>query len=164
MGTEEVPLALAAGRVLAAPVVARRDQPPFRASVMDGYALRGAEAAVGARFRIIGEAPAGRAFSGRVGAGEAVRIFTGAPLPEGADHVVIQEDVAREGDRITLTEGLDMKPNVREAGTDFRAGDRVEAPRRLGPADLALIAAMNVPRVTVRRKPMVAILPTGTSW
>jgi len=161
MGTEEVPLAQAAGRVLAAPVVARRDQPPFRASVMDGYALRGAEAAVGARFRIIGEAPAGRAFSGRVGVGEAVRIFTGAPLPEGADHVVIQEDVAREGDRITLTEGLDMKPNVREAGTDFRAGDRVEAPRRLGPADLALIAAMNVPRVTVRRRPMVAILPTG---
>lgn len=161
IGTEEVALAEAAGRILAAPAVARRDQPPFRASVMDGYAVRGAEVAVGARFKIIGEAPAGRAFSGPVGPGETVRIFTGAPLPEGADHVVIQEDVARAGDVVTLTEALDLKPNVREPGADFRAGDRVEAPRRLGPADLALIAAMNVPAVTVRRKPVVAILPTG---
>ena len=161
MGTEEVALAEAAGRVLAAPVVARRDQPPFRASVMDGYAVRSAEVAVGAGFKVIGEAPAGRSFSGTVGPGEAVRIFTGAPLPEGADHVVIQEDVARESDRITLSETLDLKPNVRPPGADFRAGDRVEATRRLRPADLALIAAMNVARVTVRRKPVVAILPTG---
>ena len=156
-----MPLAEAAGRVLAEPVVARRDQPPFRASVMDGYAVRGAEVAVGARFRVIGEAPAGRAFSGVVGPGEAVRIFTGAPMPAGTDHVVIQEDVARDGDWVTLTEKLDPKPNVREVGADFRVGDRVEAPRRLGPAELALIAAMNVPRVTVRRRPVVAILPTG---
>jgi molybdopterin molybdotransferase len=161
VGVEAVPLAEAAGRVLAEPVTARRDQPPFRAAVMDGYAVRGAEVAVGARFRMIGEAPAGRAFSGSVGPGEAVRIFTGAPMPAGADHVVIQEDVARDGDRIVLTDALDLKPNVREIGADFRAGDRVEAPRRLGPADLALIAAMNVPRVTVRRRPVVAILPTG---
>jgi molybdopterin molybdotransferase len=160
-GAEEVPLAEAAGRVLAAPVVARRAQPPFLASVMDGYAVRGAEVAIGARFRVIGEAPAGRAFSGSVGPGEAVRIFTGAPVPEGADHVVIQEDVARDGDGIILSATLDPKPNLRPPGTDFRPGDRVEAPRRLRPADLALIAAMNVPRVTVRRKPVVAILPTG---
>ncbi len=161
VGTEEVPLAQAAGRVLAAPVVAGRDQPPFRAAVMDGYALRGAEIAVGARFRIIGEAPAGHAFSGHVGPGEAVRIFTGAPVPEGADHVVIQEDARREGETVVLTERLDLKPNIRDAGLDFRAGDRVEAPRRLRPADLSLIAAMNVPSVTVRRKPVVALLPTG---
>lgn len=161
VGTEEVALRHAAGRVLAAPVVARRDQPPFRASVMDGYAVRGAEVRVGASFRIVGEAPAGRAFSGTVGPGEAVRIFTGAPLPDGADHVVIQEDTRREGDRISLTEALDLKPNVRPQGFDFRAGDRLDPPRRLGPADLALIAAMNVPRVTVRRRPVVAILPTG---
>ena len=161
VGTEEVPLSEAAGRVLAAPVVARRDQPPFRASVMDGYAVRGAEVAVGARFRVIGQAPAGHAFSGRVEPGQAVRIFTGAPLPDGADHVVIQEDVLVEGESVVLAPTLDLKPNVREAGADFRAGDRVEAPRRLGPADLALIAAMNAATVTVRRRPVVAILPTG---
>jgi molybdopterin molybdotransferase len=161
VGTEEVPLAQAAGRVLAAPVVAGRDQPPFRAAVMDGYAVRGAEVEVGASFRIVGEAPAGHAFSGYLGPGEAVRIFTGAPVPEGSDHVVIQEDTRREGDTVVLTEALDLKPNVRDAGLDFRAGDRVEAPRRLRPADLSLIAAMNVPRVTVRRKPVVALIPTG---
>jgi molybdopterin molybdotransferase len=161
VGTEEVPVALAAGRVLAAPVVARRDQPPFRASVMDGYAVRGAEVTVGARFRIVGQAPAGHAFSGRVGPGEAVRIFTGAPVPEGADHVVIQEDTTVDGDHVVLAPTLDIKPNIREAGADFRAGDRIEAPRRLRPADLALVAAMNAARVTVRRRPVVAILPTG---
>jgi molybdopterin molybdotransferase len=128
---------------------------------MDGYAVRGAEVAVGARFRIIGEAPAGHAFSGRVGPGEAVRIFTGAPVPEGADHVVIQEDTIAGDGVVTLTEGLDLKPNLREAGADFRAGDRVEAPRRLRPTDLALIAAMNAASVTVRRRPVVAIVPTG---
>ena len=160
-GPEDVPMAEAAGRVLAEAVVAKRDQPPFRASVMDGYAVRSNEVAVGACFRVIGEAPAGRAFSGTVASGEAVRIFTGAPMPEGADHVVIQEDVTREGDVITLTDRLDPKPNVRPPGADFRCGDRIEAPRRLRPADLALIAAMNVPRVTVRRRPIVAILPTG---
>jgi molybdopterin molybdotransferase len=160
-GTEDVRLSVAAGRVLAEPVTARRDQPPFRTAVMDGYAVRGAEVAVCARFRIVGEAPAGRSFSGAVGPGEAVRIYTGAPVPEGADHVVIQEDVDRDGDRITLGEQVDLKPNVRAPGADFRVGDRVEVPRRLSPADLALIAAMNVPDVTVRRRPVVAILPTG---
>lgn len=159
--TETVPLAEAAGRVLAEPVVARRDQPPFRASVMDGYAVRGAEVRAGARFRVVGEAPAGRAFAGRVGSGEAVRIFTGAPLPEGADHVVIQEDTDQQGDAITLKPSLDPKPNVREVGADFSAGTTVPAPRRLRAVDLALVAAMNVPSVTVRRRPAVAILATG---
>lgn len=161
MGTEEVPLAQAAGRVLAEPVTARRDQPPFRASVMDGYAVRADEVAVGASFRVVGEAPAGKAFSGAFGPGDTVRIFTGAPMPEGADHVVIQEDLDRDGDRIVLKDTLDPKPNVRPVGADFRAGDRVSAPRRLTPADLALVAAMNVPAVSVRRKPVVAILATG---
>jgi molybdopterin molybdotransferase len=116
---------------------------------------------VGARFKVVGEAPAGRAFSGTVGPGEAVRIFTGAPMPEGADHVVIQEDVTREGATVTLDATLDIKPNVRAAGADFRAGDRVEPPRRLGPADLALIAAMNHGTRDRAAPPVVAILPTG---
>src|SRR5690554_5246705 len=90
---ETVPLTAAAGRVMARDAVARRDQPPFDASAMDGYALRAAEARPGATFDVIGESAAGHRFAGSVGAGQAVRIFTGAPVPEGADRVVMQEDV-----------------------------------------------------------------------
>ncbi|MDE3079995.1 MAG: molybdopterin molybdotransferase MoeA, partial [Paracoccaceae bacterium] len=161
LGVEEVPLAEAAGRVLARPVSARRDQPPFDASAMDGYAIRGLTAGPGDRFRVIGEAGAGHAFAGRLGADEAVRIFTGAPVPEGADRVVIQEDVTREGDWIILGDRLDSGTNIRPRGNDFAAGQQVAAPRRLRPHDLALIAAMNVPRLPVTRRPEVAIIATG---
>ncbi len=161
LGPEEVPLTQAAGRVLAAPAEARRDQPPFAASAMDGYAMRAADARAGAVLRVVGEAAAGRGFAGRCGPGEAIRIFTGAPLPAPLDRVVIQEDTARDGDRITLRDGLDPAGHVRPAGGDFRAGDRIAAPRRLRPADVALLAAMNLPRVTVTRRPVVAILATG---
>ena len=157
---ERVALEDAAGRVMVTPAIALRDQPPFSASAMDGYALAG-PAQAGARLRVIGEAGAGHAFAGRVGAGEAVRIFTGAPLPEGTDRVVIQEDVTREGDEITLNEPADPPRHVRPRGADFAAGDRLCAPRRLRPVDLALLAAMNVPEVTVSRRPEVAIIATG---
>ena len=159
--SERVPLAEAAGRVLAEPVFARRDQPPFSASAMDGYAVRGEDATAGARLTVIGEAPAGRAWHGEIGPGEALRIFTGAPLPRGADRVVIQEDVTREADAIILGEALDTGPHVRPAGADFREGARMEAPRRLTAADLALAAAMNAPDLAVTRKPVVALIPTG---
>jgi len=158
--TEAVPLAQAAGRVLAEPARALRDQPPFAASAMDGYALHG-PVEPGQGFRVIGEAPAGHAFAGRVGKGEALRIFTGAPVPEGADRVVIQEDVLREGDTITLRDSPDSARHIRPAGIDFRAGDMLSAPRRLRPVDLALLAAMNIAEVTVTRRPVVAIIPTG---
>lgn len=158
---EEVALAQAGGRVLARPVVARRDQPPFAASAMDGYAVRAAEVAPGAAFDVVGTAPAGRAWPGAVGPGQAVRIFTGAPMPRGSDRVVIQEDVVRDGDRIVLGDDLDAGPYVRDAGADFRAGARIDAPRRLSPADIALAAAMNVPRLTVTRRPEVALIATG---
>ena len=157
---EEVTLIGAHGRALAAPVTARRDQPPFAASAMDGYAVAGS-AAAGAAFEVIAEAAAGRGTDRSVGAGEAVRIFTGAPLPQGADTVVIQEDVTREGTRITVTEATGAGANVRPAGGDFRIGDRIEAPRLISPSDIALMAAMNVPRVTVARRPVVALIPTG---
>ena len=98
VGTETVPLRRAAGRVLAAPVVARLTQPPFAASAMDGYAIREADHRAGAVLNVIGESAAGKGFSGIVGPGEAVRIFTGAPVPGGAERVVLQEDVARSGD------------------------------------------------------------------
>ena len=161
LDAEPVPLAEAAGRVLAKDVKAVRDQPPFAASAMDGYAIAGAEAAPGAAFTVIGEAAAGHGFAGSLGDGEAVRIFTGAPLPEGAARVVMQEDVTRDGDRITLGDRLDAKDHVRPAGSDFRAGDLVQAPRVLRPADVALLASMNIAAVPVRRRPEVALIATG---
>ncbi|MCV6586854.1 MAG: molybdopterin molybdotransferase MoeA [Marinibacterium sp.] len=161
LGDETVPLAEAAGRVLSAPVAARRDQPPFAASAMDGYALKGVEADEHAQFKVIGEAAAGHGFEGRVGAGQAVRIFTGAPVPEGADFVVIQEDTSRAGDVITLISAPGSGSNIRPAAGDFAAGTVLDAPRLLRAADIALLAAMNVDRVTVRRKPVVALISTG---
>lgn len=161
LDTEEVPLIRAAGRVLAADAVARRDQPPFAASAMDGYAVDGSAVRPGAQFTVIGEAAAGHGFEGRVGTGQAVRIFTGAPVPDGADRIVIQEDVTREGERITLGDDLGDNTHLRSAGADFRTGDRITAPRILGPADIALLASMNVAHVRVTRKPQVALISTG---
>ncbi len=156
---EDVPLREAGGRVLARPLAALRDQPPFAASAMDGYGVT--EAAPGLAFRVIGEAAAGRAFPGNVGPGEAVRIFTGAPVPEGVKTVVIQEDVDRDGDRIAITDRLGSGDNIRPYGNDFRAGMTMEAPRLLGPQDIALLAAMNIERVPVTRRPRVALISTG---
>lgn len=158
---EYVPLRRAAGRVLAVDVAATRTQPPFAASSMDGYALRRAEVEPDAMFKVIGEAAAGHRFDGTVKAGQAVRIFTGAPVPEGADFVVIQEDVTRRGDLITLGHRIGNKDNIRPAGGDFIAGQTVAAPLALRPADIALLAAMNIASVPVTRKPVVAILATG---
>lgn len=158
---EHVPLRAARGRILAKDVAAQRTQPPFDASSMDGYALRAAEVEPDAMFKLIGEAAAGHGFDGTVGAGQCVRIFTGAPIPDGADFVVIQEDVTRRGDLITLNRDLGKKSNIRPAGGDFTAGDLTRAPRRLNPADIALLASMNVDSVPVFRKPRVAILATG---
>jgi molybdopterin molybdotransferase len=156
---ETIPLRHAAGRFMATPATALRDQPPFPASAMDGYAIAG-DATPGAPFTVVGEAGAGHAFAGTIGAGQALRIFTGAPIPAGASRVVIQEDVTRDGDRITLRENVDMSTHIRPQGQDFAAGSTL-SPRRLGAHDLALLAAMNVPLVTVSRRPVVAIIPTG---
>lgn len=161
LDTETVPLAKANNRVLSQDVTARRDQPPFAASAMDGYAVAGADAKTGATFKVIGEAAAGHGFIGIVDKGEAARIFTGAPLPQGTDWVVIQEDVIRDGDMITLGDALETKSNVRPAGADFKTGDTITAPRRLTPSDVALLASMNIPRVPVTRRPTVAIIATG---
>lgn len=157
---ENVKLVQAAGRALAAPVVARRDQPPFAASAMDGYAVAGA-ATPGDSYTVIGEAAAGRGTDLTVGPGQSVRIFTGAPLPTGADTVVIQEDVRRDGDRMTITDATAAGANVRPAGGDFRTGDQIGAGRVISPSDVALMAAMNVPQVSVARRPVVALIPTG---
>lgn len=157
--TEPVALARAAGRILPQAVVAGRMQPPFDAAAMDGYALPVAPVA-GASFTVVGEAGAGHAWPGTLGPGQALRILTGAPVPQGAAWVVIQEDVTREGDRITLGPRLDSGTNIRPTGQDFRPGDCL-GPRRLRPNDLALLAAMNLPTVDVTRRPVVALIPTG---
>lgn len=161
LGAEEVPLAAAAGRILAADIVAARDQPPVAVSAMDGYATRAADLALGARLRVIGTAAAGSRFPGALGPAQAVRIFTGAPIPAGADFVLIQEDTRREGDTVTVTADPGTNPAIRPAGGDFRAGDRLRSPRRLTPADIALAAAMNAARVCVTRRPAIALIPTG---
>ena len=160
-GAESVDIGDAAGRVLAAPVTAARDGPPFAASAMDGYAVRGADAFPGNTLTVVGEAPAGRAWPGTVAAGQAVRIFTGAPVPSGADRVVIQEYVVRDGDRVTMGSSLGGSNHIRPAGGDFKPGDTIDAPRRLGPGELALAAAMNAPVLTVARRPSVALIATG---
>jgi molybdopterin molybdotransferase len=159
---EEVPLAQAAGRVLARDVVAARAQPPFDAAAMDGYALLAEGLAPGAVLPVVGESAAGHRWAGRLAPGQAVRILTGAPLPEGATHIAIQENVTRDGDRIRLgPDALAGGSNIRPAGGDFAAGARIAAPRLLRPQDIALIAAMNHGRVTVTRRPEIAILATG---
>ncbi|QOL79863.1 molybdopterin molybdotransferase MoeA [Pseudooceanicola spongiae] len=158
---ETVPLRAAAGRVLAETVTAGRDQPPFDGSAMDGYAVNGSDAQPGAQFRVTGESAAGHRFDGTAGPGEAIRIFTGAPMPKGTNRVVIQEDVRRDGNMITLGDRLDRGDNVRPAGADFRRGDKMQAPRLLSPSDLALLASMNIAQVRVARRPEVALIATG---
>ena len=160
---EQVSIAEAVGRVLAEDVAARRTQPPFAVSAMDGYAVRADDVArVPVILRIVADVPAGAGFGGTIGPGEAARIFTGAPLPDGADAIVIQEDAERRGDTVEVKEGAARGRYVRRAGLDFAEGDALlQAGRRLSPRDVGLAAAMNRPWLFVRRRPRVAILSTG---
>ncbi|MEO5755796.1 MAG: gephyrin-like molybdotransferase Glp [Mesorhizobium sp.] len=161
---ESVSLLEAMDRVLADPVVALRTQPPFNASAMDGYAARTADVtSVPSRLSVIGMAPAGRGFDGTVGRAQAVRIFTGAPLPEGADTIVIQENVRDlGGGNIEVTESTAEWRNIRRVGLDFSKGDiLLEKGRLLDPAALSLAASANHPRVNVVKRPLVAIIATG---
>jgi molybdopterin molybdotransferase len=159
---EEVPLIKAHGRVLARDVSATRNQPPFAASAMDGYAVNAQAITPGQTFDVIGEAAAGHAWAGTVGSSQAVRIFTGAPLPDGTDHVIIQENITRTGDTITLDDSANDTPYVRPAGADFKIGDAIRAPRLLTPSDVALLAAMNIATVPVTRRPTVAIIASNS--
>ena len=163
LGEERVPLAEAFGRTLAGDVAARRVQPPFANSAMDGYALRAADAAgAQARLTVVGEAAAGRPFAGRLEPGQAARIFTGAPLPEGADSVAMQEIAERDGDAVTLGAPVAPGDHVRRRGCDFVEGEiLLSAGRRLTARDVALAAAADHPTLAVRRRPRVAILSSG---
>jgi molybdopterin molybdotransferase len=162
MAAETMPIADCSGRVLASDIRASRDQPPEAVSSMDGYAVRSADAIAGASLIVIGEAPAGAPFVGVVGVGEAVRIATGGALPRGADTVVVQENVTRTGNSISIEVAATPWANVRAAGIDFAAGAVVaRAGEPLTPARHALVAAANVAEVQVYRQPTVAIFPTG---
>ncbi|MCG6122893.1 MAG: molybdopterin molybdotransferase MoeA [Microvirga sp.] len=161
---ETVPLARCHGHTLAQDVAARRTQPPFPVSAMDGYAVRAADVAqVPVALRVIGESAAGRGWRGAIAQGEAVRIFTGAPLPDGADAIVIQEDADRlDDERIRVREGAQAGRYVRPAGLDFAEGETLlAAGRRLDAGAIALAAGMNHAALPVRRKPRVAIIATG---
>ncbi|MGY3589202.1 molybdopterin molybdotransferase [Bradyrhizobium sp. USDA 4341] len=160
---EMVALDAAYHRTLARDLAARRTQPPQPMSAMDGYAVRAADAGdLTARLKVIGEVAAGRPFERMVGAGEAVRIFTGGVIPNGADAVIIQEDTAIDGDHITITEAATAGRHIRPAGVDFRAGDvLLYAGSRLSDRALSLAAAMNYPDLAVRCRPKVAVLATG---
>lgn len=162
--SETLPLAECDGRVLSADLTARLTQPPFDASAMDGYALRSADALnIGSVLTVIGQAAAGHAFAGTVGEGQAVRIFTGAPVPQGADTVLIQEDAeVLESGKIRTAFDVAAGRHIRPRGQDFTEGETaLKAGRELGFTDLTLAAAMNHAALTVYRKPRIAILATG---
>lgn len=149
------------GCVLAQDCISHRTQPPFDVSAMDGYALPSA-ASPGLTFQVVGEVPAGGNFDGKVDAGQAVRIFTGAPVPDGAIHVVIQEDVERDGDTITITDRVGKGGNIRPKGGDFSSGDvLIEAGTKLTPQHVALAASGNHENLLVHPKPKIAILMNG---
>jgi len=160
---ELVPIAQAAGRILSEPLTARLTQPPFDASAMDGYAVRSADVEkLPVRLKVIGQAAAGHPFEGHVGPGEAVRIFTGAPLPVGADAIVIQENTVALDGSVEVREGRPDPDHIRRRGFDFQQSDLLLNPgRRLGPREVTLAAAAGYGEVPVRRKPVVAILATG---
>lgn len=159
---EILPLAQAWNRVLAADIRARLTQPPHDVSAMDGYAVRAADAALGARLKVIGSAPAGHPFDGAVGAGETVRLFTGSVVPAGADAILLQEDTTREGDIAVVNEAVAAGRHIRRAGQDFASGDvLIGAGRKLTARDIGLAASGNHPWLSVHRRPRVAILATG---
>ena len=161
--SEAVSVADAPGRVLATAPAARLTQPPSDLSAMDGYAIRAEDVpAVPASLKLVGQAPAGGSYDSALKPGQTVRIFTGGPMPMGADAIVIQEDTKADGTRITILEAPRPGRHIRKAGLDFAAGDRpLAAGRILTTRDVALAAAMNLPWLSVHRKPRVAILSTG---
>jgi molybdopterin molybdotransferase len=151
---ETIPLMDGAGRVSAAPVIARHSNPPADVSAMDGYAVRAADAWAGARLALIGAAPAGHPFAGRLGPGETVRLFTGSVVPEGADSILIQENATASDGLVTVNDPTAPGRHIRRRGQDFRAGDTlIPAAQRLHPRSIGLAAAGGHAWLTVHRRP-----------
>jgi molybdopterin molybdotransferase len=163
LGAEEVPLLEALGRAAAADIVSPERVPAFDNSAMDGFAVRAADAAPGAALRIVAEIPAGHVAQAAVGAGEAARIMTGAPMPEGADAVIPVERTSERDGAVVIDGPVAPGANVRRAGEDVEPGSTV-CPRgaALAPAALGLLASVGIQRVSVARRPRVAVLATGS--
>ncbi len=163
MPVERVDIGSAHGRALAEPLSAQHTQPPFNASAMDGYAVRGSDVlSLPSRLRVIGESAAGRGYGGAIAAGQCVRIFTGAPVPEGADTIVIQENTTREGDDVIVGAQEPDSDYIRKRGFDFAQGQcLLEASRVLNAREIMLAASMGHGSVPVRIRPRVALLATG---
>lgn len=159
---ETAGLSAAHGRILAEPVVARVSQPPADVSAMDGYAVRHADMKLGAALRVAGESRAGQPFGGVLKPGDAIRIFTGAHVPTGADHILIQEDARREGDAVIVTVDQPRPENIRRLGMDFRAGAiLIPAGHVMSEGAISLAAAGNVGKVIVRKAPRIGVLANG---
>ena len=158
---ETVELKKCLGRVLAKPLESTRSNPPFPSSAMDGYAINKANLKSGAEFKVIGESAAGHSYPKKINKNEAVRIFTGSRVPDGANLVLMQEDVEAEKKSIIVKENFDKKSNIRLEGSDFSKGYKVKTPLILGAKEISLLAAMNFAHLSVRKKPTVAIISTG---
>ena len=159
---ETVPLHLAAGRVLLEPLVAQHNQPPFDASAMDGYAVRADDVVPEHNLTVVGTSQAGSRFMGHLQPGQAVRIFTGAPVPESADTVIMQEDAVLNAGTVSFRTAPRKGHSVRPMGNDFAAGQQLIASGEiLSPMRIAVAAAANAPQVTVSRRPRIALLATG---
>lgn len=160
LAPENVPLAQALGRVLAKPLSAKRDQPPFNSSAMDGYAVSSEDTST--ELTVIGTSAAGHAFKGKLKAGQAIRIFTGAPVPASADTVIIQENTKTNGKAVIILQPARAGQNIRPLGLDFRKGEiLLPAAIRLNARDVGLAAAMNCDILSVRKRPVVAVIATG---
>lgn len=161
-GTETAPLSRAQGRRLAEPVRARLSQPPAAVSAMDGYAVRHADAAAGTALKLIGESRAGSPYEGQIGALEAVRIFTGAVVPAGADHILIQEEAGRDGQNVTVLAVQPAPANIRRAGRDFSEGDvLIPAGQIITEGAISLAASGNAPQLVLACAPRIGVLATG---
>ena len=158
---ETVELKKCLGRVLAKPLESTRSNPPFPSSAMDGYAIHKANLKSGAEFKVIGESAAGHSYPKKINKNEAVRIFTGSRVPDGANLVLMQEDVEANKKFIIVKENFDKKSNIRLEGSDFSKGYKVKTPLILGAKEISLLAAMNFAHLSVRKKPTVAIISTG---
>ena len=158
---ETVELKKCLGRVLAKPLESSRSNPPFPSSAMDGYAIHKANLKSGAEFKVIGESAAGHSYPKKINKNEAVRIFTGSRVPDGANLVLMQEDVEADKKFIIVKENFDKKSNIRLEGSDFSKGYKVKTPLVLGAKEISLLAAMNFAHLSVRKKPTVAIISTG---
>jgi molybdopterin molybdotransferase len=164
LGTEQVPLEEGLGRVLAEDAISRRTQPPFPVSAMDGYAVRAQDVlTLPSVLRVIGEVPAGKNFNGSVSSGEAVRIFTGARVPAGADTIIIQENTEQNDKAVRVIDGeAPVGRFIRPSGLDFKLGDKlITCPKLLNSRDIGLLASMNVPWLKVRKRPIISLLATG---